>query len=338
MLILIKNNSPQQLIDELQNFLNANRVNFNLVSSMNSAIIIVKNAIEEELIERLYNYPIIEQIIELDRKYKLVDVRDESYDGIEVKGLKIKRGKLTIIAGPCAVESKEQIMEIAYFLKESGADILRGGAFKPRTSPYSFQGLGITGLEYLSEAGSAVGLPVISEVMSPEDIDAVAQYVDIIQIGARNMYNYALLKKVGKVNKPILLKRGIMATIEEFLSSTEYILAGGNNQIILCERGIRTFETSTRNTLDISAIPILRSKTYLPIFADPSHASGKSELVPALSKACISAGADGLIIEVHKNPHIAKSDGFQSLNFNSFKKLIQELRILFDTISQFNRT
>lgn len=233
-------------------------------------------------------------------------------------GKTIGDNELSIIAGPCTIESEEQIIKTAYMLKDSGISILRGGAFKPRTSPYSFQGMGEKGLIALKKAGELTGLPVITEVLDSDDIPLILKYADILQVGARNCHNYSLLKKLGKINKPVLLKRGLMSTIEELLLSAEYILSGGNSQVILCERGIRTFETETRNTLDISAIPVLKTKTHLPVIADPSHASGSRELVCPLSLAAVSAGADGLMIEVHSNPENAVCDGKQSLTPEQF--------------------
>jgi 3-deoxy-7-phosphoheptulonate synthase len=230
------------------------------------------------------------------------------------------------MAGPCAVESREQIIETAYMVKEAGAHLLRGGAFKPRTSPYSFQGLGEEGLQYLAEARQATGLAVVTEVMAPEQVPLVGEYADVLQIGTRNMQNYALLHAVGESGMPVLLKRGLMSTIEELLMSAEYILSHGNRRVILCERGIRTFETYTRNTLDINAVPVLKELTHLPVVVDPSHATGKWHLVNAVSRAAIAAGADGLIIEVHPNPELAVSDGAQSLRPARFAELMTELR------------
>jgi 3-deoxy-7-phosphoheptulonate synthase len=230
------------------------------------------------------------------------------------------------MAGPCAVESREQIIETAHLVKEAGAHLLRGGAFKPRTSPYSFQGLGEEGLQYLAEARQATGLAVVTEVMAPEQVPLVAQYADVLQIGTRNMQNYALLHAVGESGMPVLLKRGLMSTIEELLMSAEYILSHGNRRVIVCERGIRTFETYTRNTLDINAVPVLKELTHLPVVVDPSHATGKWHLVNAVSRAAIAAGADGLIIEVHPNPELAVSDGAQSLRPARFAELMTELR------------
>ncbi len=234
--------------------------------------------------------------------------------------------KLAIIAGPCSIESLQQMIETAMSVKESGAAILRGGAYKPRSSPYSFQGTGEIGLKILKQAGEKTILPIITEILDSEDIDVVSQYADILQVGARNSQNFSLLKKLGKINKPVLLKRGMMNTIEELLCSAEYILSGGNTNVILCERGIRTFEKETRFTLDISAIPVLKEKTHLPIIVDPSHAAGNWRLIESLSYAAIAAGADGLMIEVHPDPENALCDGDQSLRPYRFKKLLDKLK------------
>ncbi len=245
---------------------------------------------------------------------------------IEIGGLQIGEGNFIMIAGPCSVEGRHQMIETAKIVHEHGAHLLRGGAFKPRTSPYSFQGLGEEGLKLLKEAGEMFNMPTVSEVLSVETVELMAQYVDILQIGARNMQNFVLLREVGKLNKPILLKRGMMATVKEFLLSAEYILAQGNPNVILCERGIRTFETATRNTLDISAIPLLKELTHLPVIVDPSHASGVSKLVEPLSLAAAAAGADGLMVEVHFNPATALSDGPQALDERQFKHLMKSLK------------
>ena len=233
---------------------------------------------------------------------------------------------IAIIAGPCSVESKEQICTTAKLVKSSGASFLRGGAYKPRTSPYSFQGMEEDGLKLLAAAREVSGLPIVTEVMNPREIDLVAKYADVIQVGARNMQNFSLLKELGRVDKPILLKRGMMNTIKEFLMSAEYVLSEGNHQVILCERGIRTFETATRNTLDISCIPVLKKETHLPIIIDPSHATGHWDMVESMSRASIAAGADGLIIEVHPDPVKAFSDGPQSLKPEKFDRLMENLR------------
>ena len=247
---------------------------------------------------------------------------------INVNGTLIGGGNLAVMAGPCSVESEEQIIEVAKAVKASGANFLRGGAFKPRTSPYSFQGLELEGLRLLEAAKKETGLNIVTEIMSTDYIDEFVKRVDVIQVGARNMQNFDLLKQLGKTNKPILLKRGIASTIEEWLMSAEYIMAGGNENVILCERGIRTYETYTRNTLDISAIPVVKRLSHLPIIVDPSHAAGYWYLVEPLAKAAVSVGADGLMIEVHNNPQCALSDGQQSLKPEAFDKLMKKVKLL----------
>ncbi|WP_297862378.1 3-deoxy-7-phosphoheptulonate synthase [uncultured Acidaminococcus sp.] len=247
---------------------------------------------------------------------------------IDVSGVKVGGKKLVVIAGPCSVEGQQQMDTIAASVKKSGAAMLRGGAFKPRTSPYSFQGLGDKGLDLIRQAGNANHLPIVTEIMSADKIDEFVEKVDLIQVGARNMQNFTLLKELGKLKKPILLKRGLSATIEEWLMSAEYIMSEGNENVILCERGIRTFETYTRNTLDLSAVQAVKRLSHLPVIVDPSHATGKAWMVPTMSKAAIAAGADGLIIETHNDPQHAWCDGAQSLSLPDFDKLMQDLRIL----------
>ena len=269
----------------------------------------------------------VESVFPILKPYKLASREVKSSNSvIQADGVAIGGTAIAIIAGPCSVESKEQICTTANLVKGSGANFLRGGAYKPRTSPYSFQGLEEDGLKLLAAAKEVSGLPIVTEVMNPREIDLVAKYADIIQVGARNMQNFSLLKELGQINKPILLKRGMMNTIKEFLMSAEYILSEGNQQVILCERGIRTFETATRNTLDISCIPVLKKETHLPIIIDPSHATGHWDLVESMSRASIAAGADGLIIEVHPDPVKAFSDGPQSLKPEKFDRLMENLR------------
>jgi len=268
----------------------------------------------------------VDKVLRVQSPFKLASRAFHPDDTvIQVNGVKIGGEEKVVIAGPCAVESEEQLLLIAHSVKESGAHLLRGGAFKPRTSPYSFQGLGEEGLKLLRKAKEQTHLPIVTEAMCIETIDLVAEYADVIQIGARNMQNFSLLKKAGKTNKPILLKRGLSATIEEFLMAAEYIMCEGNPNVILCERGIRTFEKYTRNTLDLSAIPVIKELSHLPIIVDPSHATGKWSIVEPMSKAAIAAGADGLIIEVHHQPELALSDGAQSLKPEKFAKLMQDL-------------
>ncbi len=247
---------------------------------------------------------------------------------ISVGGAAIGGPGLTVIAGPCAVESREQVLEAARLVKGAGATILRGGAFKPRTSPYSFQGLGEEGLAYLAEAGRETGLPVVSEVIEASDVPLVSHYLDILQFGSRNMQNYALLRRVGKTNRPVLLKRGLAATLEEWLLAAEYIMDAGNPAVILCERGIRTYETATRNTLDLAAVPVVKAISHLPIIVDPCHASGNSAYVLPLAKAALGAGADGLMVEVHPCPGQALCDGEQSLSPEQFRELMEQVQTM----------
>lgn len=253
----------------------------------------------------------------------LVTKRYKEKTIIDVKGIEIGGEEPVVISGPCSVESEEIVRNIAIGIKKAGADILRGGAFKPRTSPYDFQGLGRKGIDILNKISKELDIPVVTEIMDIRELDYMIDKVDILQVGARNMYNYSLLKELGKVDKPILLKRGLSATIKEFLLSAEYIMLGGNGKVILCERGIRTYENYTRNTMDIAAISFLKNMTHLPIIADPSHATGKRELIGPLSKASISAGADGIIIESHLNPENAWSDGKQTIDISSLKAIIR---------------
>lgn len=281
----------------------------------------------KESLVALQALPHVEKVLPILKPFKLAsrEVKQEK-TVVKVGSVSIGSDLFCVIAGPCAVESREQIMETAEFVKKAGAHILRGGAYKPRTSPYSFQGLEIKGLELLKEAGEKYGIPVVTEAVTVEQVPVVADYADIIQIGARNMQNFGLLRAVGKLNKPVLLKRGMMSTINEWLMSAEYIMSGGNQNVILCERGIRTFETETRNTLDIQAVPIVNKYSHLPVIIDPSHASGAWDLVIPMSRAAVASGADGIMVEVHPNPEEALSDGAQSLKFSKFELLIKEIK------------
>ena len=271
----------------------------------------------------------VEDVVRILKPYKLAS-RDFKAQNtiIKVKGKVIGGKKIPVIAGPCAVENRTIMINIAEKVKAAGASFIRGGAYKPRTSPYSFQGLGEEGLKHLAEASRKTGLPVVTEIMDPRDLETILQYTDIIQIGARNMQNFRLLLEVGMCNKPVLLKRGLSATIKEWLMAAEYVMSKGNQEVILCERGIRTFETATRNTLDLSAVPVLKQKTHLPVVVDPSHGVGKWDLVAPMAKAAVAVGADGLLIEVHTNPENAMSDGEQSLKPEAFKKLMSELKLI----------
>ena len=277
----------------------------------------------------------VERAVRILHPFKLASRDFHPEDSVvKINGLSVGGNQVVVMAGPCSVESREQLMETAAAVKAAGAHILRGGAWKPRTSPYAFQGLGLKGLELLREARDALHLPVVTEVMSPQDVTLVAQYADILQIGSRNMQNFALLSAVGQVQKPVLLKRGLMSTIEELLMAAEYILSQGNPRVMLCERGIRTFEPSTRNTFDINAIPVLKSLTHLPVIADPSHGTGKWELVAPVARAAVAAGADGLIVEVHCDPAHALSDGAQSLKPDKFARLVQDVRHIAEAIGR----
>lgn len=279
---------------------------------------------------KIRDLPGVQQAIHVSKPYKLVS-RDFHPENtiVDVSGVKIGEGQRpVVVGGPCAVESEEQILKTARFVKQTGADLLRGGAFKPRTGPHTFQGLREEGLKLLAKAREATGLPIVTEVMSPDNVGLVAEYADLLQVGARNMQNFDLLRELGKIRKPILLKRGMSATIEEFLAAAEYILAEGNEQVILCERGIRTFETATRNTLDLAMVPLVKEITHLPVMVDPSHATGKRSLVNPMSKAALVAGAHGVLVEVHPEPEKALSDGPQSLTFPGFEALMADLKRL----------
>jgi len=279
-----------------------------------------------ELKDTLEVWPGVEEVVPISRPYKLSSREFQPRDTvIEVGEVTIGGEALVMMAGPCAVETEEQVLETARAVKAAGAHILRGGAFKPSTSPYSFRGLGIDGLELLAQARQETGMPIITEVMAPGDVELVSRYADILQVGARNMQNFILLDEVGKAQKPVMLKRGMSATIQEWLLSAEYILSQGNRQVMLCERGIRTFETYTRNTMDLSAIPIIKKLSHLPIIADPSHGTGKWYLVTPMALAAVVAGADGLMIEVHPTPDQALKDGAQSLTFDNFQRLMSQV-------------
>jgi 3-deoxy-7-phosphoheptulonate synthase len=278
-------------------------------------------------------FPCVERIMRIQEPYKLAGRKFHPGDSMfEIGGRKIGAGEFAVIAGPCSVESEEQILSVARDVKASGASFLRGGAFKPRTSPYAFRGLGLDGLELLKLAKQKTGLPIVTEIMSQDYLDAFAEDVDVIQIGARNMQNFALLQQVGGIGKPVLLKRGLSSTLEELLMAAEYVMSGGSRQVILCERGIRTFETATRNTLDLSAVPVLRQKTHLPVVIDPSHATGYWHLVAPMALAAVAAGADGLIIEVHNHPEAALCDGAQSITPQVFHALMGKVRAIREII------
>ncbi len=280
------------------------------------------------VLQSLETLPGVESVVPILKPYKLVSREVcAARTVVDVgRGVRIGGNKLVVMAGPCAVENEEQIVKTAQAVKEAGATVLRGGAFKPRTSPYSFQGLEEEGLKFLDAAREVTGLAIVTEVVNPKDVELVGRYADILQVGARNVQNFALLKALGQLGKPVLLKRGMSTTIQEFLMSAEYILSEGNRRVILCERGIRTFETATRNTLDIAAVPVLKEQTHLPVVVDPSHATGHASLVPSMSYAAVAAGCDGLIVEVHPEPEKAASDGPQSLRPEDFMRMMTKLR------------
>ncbi|WP_273333462.1 3-deoxy-7-phosphoheptulonate synthase [Dictyoglomus turgidum] len=339
MIIVLKSGATEEDIQKVVDKLKEYNYGAHISRGENKVVIgaIGEKRMEEKILimEQISSFPFVEQVIPILTPYKLV-TKEFNPQGTRIKVNQVEIGneEIVVMAGPCAVESREQLREIAGFVKEVGAKVLRGGVFKPRTSPYSFQGLGIEGLKLLYEVKNEFDIPVITEVMDPRDLDIVAEYVDIIQIGARNMQNFTLLKEVGKLRKPVLLKRGLSATLEEFLFAAEYILLGGNSEVILCERGIRTFSDFSRNTLDLSIIPALKEKTHLPVFVDPSHGTGNYRYVPSMAKAAIAAGADGLIIEVHPHPERALSDGPQSLTFSDFRRLMNELKAIASAVGR----
>jgi len=291
-----------------------------------------EHLLDRKLLERMAG---VERTVPILRPFKLASREFHPPDTVvAINGVPVGGSQLVVMAGPCAVESREQLLETARAVEEAGAHVLRGGAFKPRTSPYSFQGLGEKGLRFLADAREETGLPIVTEVMEPQQVPLVAAYADILQIGARNMQNYALLHAVGEAQRPVLLKRGMMSTLEELLMAAEYILSHGNDRVILCERGIRTFEKYTRNTLDVSAVPLLKQLSHLPVIVDPSHGTGKWELVAPLSRAAVAAGADGLLIEVHPHPEQALSDGAQSLRPDRFAALMRGLRPVAEAVGR----
>lgn len=319
MVVVLKNNYKEEQLNNLMEWLKTNNLDIHLIKGSSATIIGLigdTSKIDPDMISSL---AFVESVKHIQEPYKNANRKFHPDDTvIEIGDVKIGGGNFAIIAGPCSVESKEQLCSIAKSIKDSGAKLLRGGAFKPRTSPYAFQGLREKGIELLLEAKKETGLPIVTEIMDLSHLDLFEE-VDVIQVGARNMQNFELLKELGKTNKPILLKRGLSSTLSELLMSAEYIMAGGNEQVILCERGIRTFETATRNTLDLASIPLLKSLTHLPVIVDPSHATGISSLVKPTSMAAAACGANGLMIEVHNDPAHALCDGAQSLTPEAFK-------------------
>lgn len=333
MIIVLKQHSGQKEIDRVENLIKTKGLDAHIVKGAGQTIIGCigdTSRIDAKLFEV---NPYVDKVIHVQEPYKLANRAFHPEDTVvDVSGVKVGSGNMAYIAGPCSVETYEQVLTIAKDIKAAGANMLRGGAFKPRTSPYSFQGLGPEGLDILCAVKEEVGLPIVTELMSPEYLDVFNEKVDLIQIGARNMQNFDLLKQLGQVDRPILLKRGLNATYEEWIMSAEYIMASGNENVILCERGIRTFETYTRNTLDLQSVPVLRKLTHLPVIIDPSHAGGKWWLVDSMAKASVAAGADGLMIEVHNNPEAALCDGAQSLKPEKYSELLKDVKQIADII------
>lgn len=333
MIIVLKQHSGQKEIDHVENLIKTKGLDTHIVKGAGQTIIGCigdTSRIDAKLFEV---NPYVDKVIHVQEPYKLANRAFHPEDTVvDVSGVKVGSGNMAYIAGPCSVETYEQVLSIAKDIKAAGANMLRGGAFKPRTSPYSFQGLGLEGLDILCAVKEEVGLPIVTELMSPEYLDVFNEKVDLIQIGARNMQNFDLLKQLGQVDRPILLKRGLNATYEEWMMSAEYIMASGNENVILCERGIRTFETYTRNTLDLQSVPVLRKLTHLPVIIDPSHAGGKWWLVDSMAKASVAAGADGLMIEVHNNPEAALCDGAQSLKPEKYSELLKDAKQIADII------
>lgn len=327
MIVVMQAGSQESHIDAVLGRLGEYGLRGHLVRGEERTVIgVVGAAIPSTLREELEHFSGVKETVRITQPYKLVSRELRSEDTVvDVRGVKVGGRGVVVIAGPCSVESEEQIMDCARAVREAGATMLRGGAFKPRSSPYSFRGMGERGLQLLAQAREETGLPIVTEVMTPNDVDLVARYADVLQIGARNMQNYQLLEEVGRTGMPVLLKRGLSATIEEWLLSAEYVVAQGNPNVILCERGIRTFETATRNTMDLNAVAVAKRRTHLPVIADPSHGTGKWYLVPPLALASIASGADGIIIEVHPDPDRARSDGGQSLNPENFAALMPRL-------------
>lgn len=328
MIIVMKHGAEHESVEAVVNRVEELGYKIHLSRGESRTIIGIIGAEEHLIEERTFDVMDgVEKTMRVMKPYKLAS-RDftQTDTVIQVNGAQIGGKKIAVMAGPCSIESRDQILETAQAVKEAGASILRGGAFKPRSSPYSFQGLGEEGLKYLAEAGEKHNMPIITEVMSSDDIELVSEYADILQIGARNNQNYALLKAVGQQKKPVFLKRGTSGSIQELLMGAEYILSGGNMNVMLCERGIRTYETSTRNTFDINALPVLKEESHLPIVADPAHGTGQWKLVGPVAKASVAAGADALMIEVHPQPERAWSDGAQSLTPERFSSLMGELR------------
>jgi 3-deoxy-7-phosphoheptulonate synthase len=340
MIIVMKNNAAQEQIRKVVEWIESIGYKAHLSQGVERTLIgAIGDGRGKEQLNAIVSLPGVEKVVPILKPYKLASREFKASNTVvRVGNLEIGGPRFIIMAGPCTVESEGQLMESAYVVKKGGAHILRGGAFKPRTSPYSFQGMEEEGLRLLKKAGEKTGLPVVTEVMNTTEVELVEEYSDILQIGARNVQNFALLKKVGQARKPVLLKRGMMTTLEELLMSAEYILSAGNSQVILCERGIRTFETATRNTLDLSAVVVLKECSHLPVIVDPSHATGHWKFVTPLARAAVAVGADGILIEVHPEPEKAVCDGLQSLKPEKFYQLMEEISLLEQTLRKEVRT
>jgi 3-deoxy-7-phosphoheptulonate synthase len=331
MMVIMKQGHTQEQMDTIMRRLEERRLRGHPIVGVERTVIAVVGRIYPELRDELETMPGVEETVRISVPYKLASRETKQEDTVvAVRGgaVEFGSGKTVVIAGPCAVEDEQQLMETARAVKEAGGHMLRGGAYKPRTSPYSFRGLEASGLHMLAQAREETGLPVVTEVLSVRDIEEVAEYSDVLQIGTRNAQNFTLLEEVGRAGKPVLLKRGLASQVEDWLLAAEYILNTGNQEVILCERGIRTFETATRNTVDINAIPLVKQISHLPVIADPSHGTGKWSLVGPVARAAVAAGADGIMVEVHPNPEQALSDGAQSLDFARFRVLMEELQVL----------
>lgn len=326
MMIIMKPNATPQQVEHVIEHIKAAGLNVHISQGVEATVIGAVGEAHSIPAERFEGLDGVEAVKRITQPFKLASRQFHPENSVfPLDGFTVGGDEIAIIAGPCSVESRAQITETAQAVKEAGASALRGGVFKPRTSPYAFQGLGEEGLEYLAEAREQTGLPIVAEIMSQTQLDLMVQYVDVLQVGARNMQNYNLLRAIGETQMPVLLKRGLSATIEELLMSAEYILAGGNKRVMLCERGIRTFETATRNTTDINAIPVLKNLTHLPVILDPSHSTGQADYVASIARAAIAAGADGLIVEVHPDPAHAVSDGKQSLKPEKFAEMVRQV-------------
>ncbi len=335
MIIVLKPNPTPEVVSHVLERIEALGFTPHLSQGVARTIIGVIGDEDKLQVEPLQAIAGVEQVVPILKPYKLASREFHAEDSVfEIKGIKVGGGHLAMIAGPCAIEGESILVEIAEAVRDAGANILRGGAFKPRTSPYSFQGLGEDGLKILKATGERFGMPVVTEVMDPRQVDLVERYTDIMQIGARNMQNFDLLKEVGRTRTPVLLKRGMSATVKDLLMSAEYVLAQGNRRVILCERGVRTFEDSTRNTLDLSIVPNVKGLSHLPIIVDPSHATGRPDLIPAMARAAVASGCDGVHIEVHSCPEKALSDGPQALLPRQYARLMDELRQLAEVIGR----